>query len=52
MGHDGAVNLMAADLYELLTMAQSRLTRQLTTAECQNNPHVDECPNRGDLHNG
>jgi hypothetical protein len=44
-GNDGFVHLMAANLDELLALANSRLTRKLTTAECQENLHVDDCPN-------
>ncbi len=44
-GNDGFVHLMAANLDELLTLANSRLTRKLTTAECQEYLHVDDCPN-------
>jgi len=43
-GRDGFVRLMAANLDELLIVAQSRLTRSMTTAECQQYLHVEECP--------
>jgi hypothetical protein len=45
-GNDGSVHLMAANLDELLALANSRLTRTLTTGECQQYLHADACPDR------
>jgi WD40 repeat protein len=43
-GNDGFVRLFAANLEELTTLAQSRLTRSLTEDECRQYLHVEECP--------
>jgi WD40 repeat protein len=43
-GQDGSVRVYALDLDDLVAMAQSRLTRSLTTAECRQYLHVEECP--------
>jgi WD40 repeat protein len=43
-GNDGLVRLFAADQEELLALAQSRVTRSLTTEECQQYLHLDACP--------
>jgi hypothetical protein len=40
------VRLFLLRMDELLTLAQSRVTRSLTAAECQKYLHVDECPAR------
>jgi WD40 repeat protein len=43
-GLDGLVRLFTLDLAELIELAQSRVTRSLTTAECQQYLHLDKCP--------
>jgi WD40 repeat protein/DNA-binding SARP family transcriptional activator len=43
-GNDGLVRLMAVDLEDLLVLAQSRVTRSLTDAECQQYLHLESCP--------
>jgi len=43
-GRDGLVRVFTLDLEELIALAQSRVTRSLTRAECQQYLHVDECP--------
>ncbi len=43
-GNDGYVRIMAANLDELLALVQMRLTRSLTTEECQQYLHLDICP--------
>jgi WD40 repeat protein len=43
---DGVVRLFLLRMDELLTLAQSRVTRSLTAAECQKYLHADECPAR------
>ncbi|HNS01227.1 MAG TPA: BTAD domain-containing putative transcriptional regulator [Anaerolineae bacterium] len=40
----GAVHVYAAQIDDLLALAQSRLTRTLTQTECQRFLHVDACP--------
>ena len=41
---DGLVRLFTLDLEELVTLAQSRVTRSLDMAECQQYLHLDKCP--------
>ena len=41
---DGTVRVYALVLEELVELAQSRLTRGLTTEECQRYLHVESCP--------
>lgn len=41
---DGVVRLFLLRIDDLLTLAHSRITRSLTTAECQKYLHVDNCP--------
>ncbi len=43
-GWDGTARTFVTSLDELLVLARSRLTRSLTTEECQKYLHVDECP--------
>ena len=43
-GQDGSVRVYALDLGDLVAIAQARLTRSLTTAECQQYLNVEECP--------
>ncbi|KAA3664796.1 MAG: hypothetical protein DWQ04_03850, partial [Chloroflexi bacterium] len=43
-GWDGIFRIWALDLAELTTLAQSRITRSLTEAECQQYLHLDSCP--------
>ncbi|MCK4976844.1 MAG: WD40 repeat domain-containing protein, partial [Anaerolineales bacterium] len=43
-GQDGAGRLFILDADELMALAKSRLTRGLTTEECQTYLHQDECP--------
>jgi WD40 repeat protein len=43
-GADGTVRIYAVPTKELVALAKSRLTRSLTTEECQKYLHVDECP--------
>jgi WD40 repeat protein len=43
-GLDGLVRLFTLDLDELATLAQSRVTRSLAMAECQQYLHLDKCP--------
>jgi WD40 repeat protein len=45
-GFDGRARVFALDLEELVALAESRLTRTLTTEECQRYLHLDECPVR------
>jgi outer membrane protein assembly factor BamB len=42
--HDGTVRLYVLPIEELVDLAQSRVTRPLTTEECQQFLYVDECP--------
>ena len=39
-----AAYVMTADVDELLEIARSRVTRELTDEECQTYLHVDACP--------
>jgi WD40 repeat protein/transcriptional regulator with XRE-family HTH domain len=41
---DDAVRLYALDLNDLVSLARSRVTRALTTEECQRYLHVAQCP--------
>ncbi|HAV77027.1 MAG TPA: hypothetical protein DCX53_06710 [Anaerolineae bacterium] len=41
---DGIVRIFLFQIDELLTLARSRITRSLTTAECQKYLHVEVCP--------
>lgn len=41
---DGVVRVYILDLEELIDQARSRVTRSLTTAECQQYLHLDACP--------
>jgi WD40 repeat protein len=43
---DGVVRVFLLQTDELLALAQSRVTRSLTTAECQKYLHVEECSAR------
>jgi WD40 repeat protein len=43
---DGRIRLYVLPVAELITLAQSRLTRSLTEEECQQFLHVEECPTR------
>ncbi|MGE5373629.1 MAG: WD40 repeat domain-containing protein, partial [Bacteroidota bacterium] len=43
-GHDGIVRLFLLKIDDLLALAQSRITRPLTTEECKKYLHVDACP--------
>jgi WD40 repeat protein len=45
-GYDGRARVFALELEELITLAESRLTRTLTTEECQRYLRLDECPQR------
>lgn len=41
---DGVVRVFLLQIDKLLALAESRVTRSLTTAECQKYLHVDQCP--------
>jgi WD40 repeat protein len=41
--NDGIVRVFLLPIEDLLTLARSRVTRSLTTAECQKYLHVEEC---------
>jgi WD40 repeat protein len=43
-GGDGTVRMYVLQLDELVALAQSRVTRTLTTEECQQYLHLDACP--------
>jgi WD40 repeat protein len=43
-GDEGTVRLYAVRVEDLVALARSRVTRTLTTEECQKYLHVDECP--------
>ena len=43
-GADGTVRTYTLNLDELVTLAQTRLTRGLTNEECRKFLHVDTCP--------
>jgi WD40 repeat protein len=42
--NDGVVRIFLLHIDELLALAQSRVTRSLTTAECKKYLHVEQCP--------
>lgn len=42
--NDGVVRIFLLQIDELLALAQTRVTRSLTTAECQKYLHVETCP--------
>jgi WD40 repeat protein len=42
--NDGIVRVFLLRIDELLALAQSRVTRSLTTAECKKYLHVEQCP--------
>ena len=41
---DGTVHIFVLPIEDLVALARSRVTRSLTTEECQQYLHVDECP--------
>jgi WD40 repeat protein/transcriptional regulator with XRE-family HTH domain len=41
---DGSVRIYALDIQDLLSLARQRLTRSLTTEECQRYLHMQVCP--------
>ena len=43
---EGTIRTYVLSSKELVELARSRVTRSLTTAECQEHLHVDECPER------
>ena len=43
---DGTVRTFVVTTEELVELARSRLSRSLTTEECQKYLHVEECPER------
>jgi WD40 repeat protein/class 3 adenylate cyclase len=43
---NGTIRTFALSTEELVALARSRLTRSLTTAECQKYLHLEECPER------
>ena len=43
VGLDG-VRVYALQMEDLVALAKSRLTRSLTTEECQKYLHVEQCP--------
>jgi WD40 repeat protein/DNA-binding SARP family transcriptional activator len=46
VGSNGLVRIYTVDTEELVALARSRVTRSLTTEECREYLHVDECPER------
>jgi WD40 repeat protein len=42
--NDGIVRVFLLNIDELLALAETRVTRSLTTAECQKYLHVEQCP--------
>jgi WD40 repeat protein/class 3 adenylate cyclase len=44
VGEDNTTRVYLLDTEELITLARSRLTRSLTTEECQKYLHMDQCP--------
>ena len=42
--NDDTVRVYALRLEDLVKIAQSRVTRELTTEECQTYLHVEQCP--------
>jgi WD40 repeat protein len=43
-GGDGIVRVFLLRVEDLLSLAETRVTRSLTTAECKKYLHVDQCP--------
>ncbi len=43
-GFDGTARLFTLDIDELISLAKSRLTRQLTDKECRQYLHLESCP--------
>ena len=43
-GFEGRARIYALDLEDLTELAETRLTRGLTTEECQKFLHVETCP--------
>ena len=43
-GNGGAFHVYALQLEELISLAHTRVTRSLTTEECQKYLHVEQCP--------
>jgi WD40 repeat protein len=43
-GHDGIVRVYLLSLDDLVELARSRITRSLTSEECQKYLHMDACP--------
>jgi WD40 repeat protein len=41
---DGTVRVYLLNIEELIALARSRVTRALTTEECQKYLHVEACP--------
>ena len=44
--NDGVVRILTLQMDELLALAQSRVTRSLTSAECKKYLHVEQCPSQ------
>ena len=44
--NDGVVRILTLQIDELLELAQSRVTRSLTSAECKKYLHVEQCPSQ------
>jgi hypothetical protein len=42
--NDGIIREFLLNIDELLAIAQTRVTRSLTTAECQKYLHMEQCP--------
>jgi WD40 repeat protein len=42
--NDGIVRVFLLKIDELLALAQTRVTRSLTTAECKKYLHIEQCP--------
>lgn len=47
-GFEGRARIWILDLDELVTLARSRLTRDLTQEECREFLHVESCPGVGE----
>jgi WD40 repeat protein len=43
-GGDGTARIFTMDMDELIDLAHSRLTHSLTTEECRQYLHLDDCP--------
>jgi WD40 repeat protein len=43
-GADGVIRLFLLRIDDLLALARTRVTRSLTTEECQKYLHVEQCP--------